>query len=233
LDAVTQDVDVVVSALQGGDDVIVHGQIALAEAAVRHGVRRFMPSDFAIDLLRAPPGAPQFEARKAADRVIDAMDLDVMHVLNGGFMDQMLNPAYPQLVDVEQGTVRYWGTGDEVFDLTTVDDTAAFAARLATDASAQPGIHTISGARVTFNGIARELEAVLGVTMRPTVWGDVDQLRAAIVAKGGSWDAAMEWYFLALLTTPPLEATADARDEGVHPIGLRPYLEGAYGRQAG
>jgi len=39
-----------------------------------------MPSDFAIDLFRAPPGAPQFEARKSADRAIDAMDLDVMHV---------------------------------------------------------------------------------------------------------------------------------------------------------
>lgn len=37
LDQATEGVDVVISALQGGADIIVDGQIALAEAAVRHG----------------------------------------------------------------------------------------------------------------------------------------------------------------------------------------------------
>jgi uncharacterized protein YbjT (DUF2867 family) len=41
LDAATTDVDVVVSALQGGFDVIADGQIALAESAAHNGVRRF------------------------------------------------------------------------------------------------------------------------------------------------------------------------------------------------
>jgi hypothetical protein len=54
--------------LQGQRDIIVDGQVALAKAAVRSGVRRFIPSDFAIDLFNAPAGAPQFEARKDADR---------------------------------------------------------------------------------------------------------------------------------------------------------------------
>ncbi|WP_286344989.1 NmrA family NAD(P)-binding protein [Frondihabitans sucicola] len=55
LDAATKGVDVIVSALQGGRDVIVDGQVALATAAVANGVHRFIPSDFAIDLFRAPP----------------------------------------------------------------------------------------------------------------------------------------------------------------------------------
>lgn len=40
LDAATSGVDVVVSALQGGPEVIVDGQVALAERAARTGVRR-------------------------------------------------------------------------------------------------------------------------------------------------------------------------------------------------
>ena len=71
LDDATRGVDVVISAMQGQRDIIVDGQIALATAAVRSGVRRFIPSDFAIDLFKAPAGAPQFEARTDADHEID------------------------------------------------------------------------------------------------------------------------------------------------------------------
>lgn len=85
LDAAVDGVDVVVSALQGGDDVIVDGQVGLAEAAVRNGVRRFLPSDFAIDVFHAPAGPPQFTARPRADAAIESLDLRVVHILSGGF----------------------------------------------------------------------------------------------------------------------------------------------------
>ena len=45
----TDGVDVVVSALQGGREIVVDGQIALARAAASNGVRRILPSDFALD----------------------------------------------------------------------------------------------------------------------------------------------------------------------------------------
>ena len=51
LDRATEGVDVIVFAVQGGPDVIVDGQVALAEAGKRNGVRRILPSDFALDLL--------------------------------------------------------------------------------------------------------------------------------------------------------------------------------------
>jgi uncharacterized protein YbjT (DUF2867 family) len=64
LEPATTGADVVVCALQGGPEVIVDGQVALAASAARNGVRRFVPSDFAIDLFKAPPGAPQFDMRR-------------------------------------------------------------------------------------------------------------------------------------------------------------------------
>lgn len=228
LEQATEGVDVVVSALQGGDDVIVDGQIALAEAAVRKGVRRFIPSDFAIDLFRAPEGAPQFDVRRRAAKAIDAMDLEVLHVLSGGFMDMMLNPSYPGMIDLQQGLVQTWGTGDEPFDLTTVPDTARFTARLATDDSAAAGVHTLSGSLVSFADIGREIEKVTGKPMQVHSFGDVDGLRSAIDAKGGGWNAIMEWYLLSMLTTPPLENPANDRYDDVRPTTVSQHVAAAY-----
>ena len=145
LDAATAGVDVVVSALQGGSETILDGQVALARAAAGNGVRRFLPSDFAIDLFTAPAGAPQFDLRRAAAEAIDALPMQVVHVLSGGFMDMMLDPAVPGLIDLSGGTVMLWGTGDEPFDLTTVEDTARFTARVATDSADVSGVRYLSG----------------------------------------------------------------------------------------
>ena len=51
-----RDVDVVVSALAGLDDVIVGAQGRLVRAASMAGVSKFVPSDFSIDYRRLPVG---------------------------------------------------------------------------------------------------------------------------------------------------------------------------------
>ena len=53
LQRATADVDVVSSAVQGGRGTIVDGQRALLAAAMRSGVRRILPSDFALDLFKS------------------------------------------------------------------------------------------------------------------------------------------------------------------------------------
>lgn len=53
LRAACRGVQVVVSAVQGGDEVIVDGQRRLLEAAAAAGMSRFVPSDYSLDLLHA------------------------------------------------------------------------------------------------------------------------------------------------------------------------------------
>ncbi len=231
LRAATRGVDVVVSALQGGEDIIVAGQIALAAASVANGVRRFIPSDFAIDLFRAPDGPPQFEIRKRASAAIEQMDLEVLHILQGAFMDGILHPDNTGMIDLDSGVVRFWGSGDEPIDMTTVEDTARFTARVAIDPDAASGVHTISGARVTFNDLAREIEAVTGIAMTPVSWGDVDALRDVITAKGGGWPAMRDWYFVSMLTTPVFDKPANHRYPDVRPLSLSHYVASAYGER--
>lgn len=228
LDAATTGVDVVVSALQGGPDVIVDGQVALARAAVGNGVRRFLPSDFAIDLFSAPEGAPQFDARRRAASEIDALPMQVVHVLSGGFMDMMLDPAAAGLIDLHAGTVMLYGTGDELFDLTTVEDTARFTARAATDPTDLSGVRYLSGARASFNTIIAETERLTGTALTRTVLGSADDLRRTIAGAEDPWSVVPQWYLLCMLTVAPFPTNENERYPDARPTGLRDYLEQAH-----
>ena len=228
LDAAATGVDVVVSALQGGRDVIVDGQVALAQAAARHGARRFVPSDFAIDLFTAPEGAPQFDARRQAARVIDALPMQVVHVLSGGFMDMMLDPAAAGLIDLSAGTVVLYGTGNEQFDLTTVEDTARFTSRLATDPADVSGVRYLSGARASFNTIIAETERLTGTPLTRIVLGSADDLRRITATADDPWSVVPQWYLLAMLTVAPFPTNDNDRYPDARPTGLRDYLAQAH-----
>ena len=186
---VTVGIDVVVSAVQGRQEILLDGQVALARAAKANGAHRFIPSDFAIDLFHAPPGAPQFDLRRVADAAIAETGLDVAHVLSGAFMDGFLDPSSSLVFDVRAGTANYWGNGDERFNLTLVDDTAHFAAKLAVDPDVQPGVYAISGAETSFNGIADDIEAVIGRPLQRRRIATLEDLQAAIAAKADDWAA--------------------------------------------
>lgn len=224
----TKGIDVVVSVVQGGQEVIVDGQVALARAAERNGVRRFVASDFAIDLFNAPAGAPMFAARRQADEVIDNLNLEVQHVLTGGFLDMMLSPDTPVLVDSGRSTVSFWGEGTEWFDMTTVEDTARLTARLAVDDTATGGVFAFSATQTTMQQIADELEQVTGRPFSRYSQGSLAQLRARIGSEQDPWVAFGLWYQLALATTPPLAALQNDRYPDVELTTLRDHLRTTY-----
>jgi len=221
---VTVGIDVVVSAVQGRQEILLDGQVALARAAKANGVHRFIPSDFAIDLFHAPPGAPQFDLRRVADAAIAETGLDVVHVLSGAFMDGFLDPSSSLVFDVRAGTANYWGDGDERFNLTLVDDTAHFAAKLAVDPGVQPGVYAISGTETSFNGIADDVEAVIGRLLQRRRIATLEDLQAAIAAKADDWAALGEWYVVSMLTTPPLRDLQNDRYPDVSLTSLTDYL---------
>lgn len=223
LDAAVAGVDVVVSAVQGGAETILTGQLALAGAAEAAGVRRFLPSDFALDFFSAPEGAPMFDLRRELAARLAELDLDVLHVLNGAFMDMMLDPRTAGVVDLDQRVGRYWGTGTDLFDLTLIEDVAAFTARLATDPTAGAGTYAISGSRTSFGAIIDLVEEVLGEPLRREQRGDREDLVAVIESATNPWQAIVAWYNLAMISTPPL-AEANARYPDLRPTTLEHHL---------
>jgi len=179
LDRASRGVDVIVSAVQGGTDVIVDGQVALAEAGKRNGVRRILPSDFGLDLFKATPGEhPAFNARATADKAIEALGIEHIHMLQGAFMG-MLQPGSP-LIDYDKGTVTFWGDGKQPIELTTVEDTARMTARVALDRDVPSGKFAFAGDRLSFQQVADIAETQTGKTFKRHSLGNEQRLRSTM-----------------------------------------------------
>lgn len=189
-------VDIVVSAVQGGREVIVDGQLALARAAREQGARRILPSDFALDLFAATPGEhPAFDLRREADEAIAGLGLEHLHVLNGAFLDGMVGMGF----DHDARTVSYWGTGDELFEATTVEDTARFTARAALDRDLVSGPFGVVGDRVGANTMTDTVERITGARYSRRSNGTVDELRAVLDGARDRGDAMAQTYAAYLL----------------------------------
>ena len=194
LDRATRGVDVIVCAVQGGPDVIIDGQVALAEAGRRNGVRRILPSDFALDLFKATPGEHMmFDLRATADARIGEIGLEQVNVLQGGFMDLFLPGR--GAIDLEAGTVGFFGGGNRPIEVTSVEDTARMVARVALDRDVQAGKFAFAGDRVSFREAGEIVAKQTGHPIRPVAFGSEADLRAAM-AKADPQKRVMLAYLL-------------------------------------
>jgi len=199
LDRATQGVDVIVSAVQGGPEVIIDGQVALADAGRRNGARRIVPSDYALDLFRSPPGEhPLFDLRRAADGRIAATGIEHVHVLQGAFME-MFRPGAGVIGGDD--VVRFWGDGTRPIDVTSVEDAARMVARVALDWEVRSGKFAFAGDRISILGAVAVVEAQTGRTFERRSLGSDADLRAAMAkAKDDPQAAVMLAYQLTMLT---------------------------------
>lgn len=155
-----RDAACVVSALSGLEPVILEAQGQLLDGAVAAGVPRFIPSDFAIDFRKLPPGTNRnLDLREAFRTRAEAAPIRLTSVLNGAFMD-MLTGTIP-IIQHSLRRVLYWGSADQTMDFTTIADTAAYTARAAMDPDT-PRVLNICGARVNARDIAAAVSRVRG-----------------------------------------------------------------------
>ena len=154
----------VVSALNGLRDVIVERQGVLLDAAVRAGVPRLIPSDYAADFTRVPPGDNRnFDLRREFMLRADHARIEVTSVLNGAFMD-MLGAEMP-IIQSRIHRVLYWRSADQPLDFTMKDDVAAYTAAVALDGST-PRFLRIAGDTLTVRELAAVMTEVTGERFR-------------------------------------------------------------------
>jgi uncharacterized protein YbjT (DUF2867 family) len=200
LDRATQGIDVIVSAIQGGPDVIIEGQVALAEAGKHNGVRRILPSDYALDLFKATPGEHMmFDLRRNADEKIAATGIEHVHILQGAFMEMFAPGA--GTIDYDKGVVTFWSDGTQPIDVTSVEDTARMVARVALDRSVGSGKFAFTGDRVSILDATQIIEAQFGREFERRSRGSEADLRATLAeAKNDPQTAVMLAYQLYMLT---------------------------------
>ncbi|MBO0936542.1 NmrA family NAD(P)-binding protein [Fibrella sp. HMF5335] len=137
------DVAVVVSAVQGLHDVIVGTQTVVLDAAVAAGVPRFIPSDFASDFTKLKAGENRnFDLRREFSAYLDKAPIQATSILNGAFAE-LLTYGTP-LLNTKEHQVGYWEDADWRIDFTTMDDTAAYTAAAAMDATTPRFLRTAS-----------------------------------------------------------------------------------------
>ena len=133
----------VVSAFQGLRDVIVDTQSVLLSVAIAAGVPRFIPSDYSIDFTEQPPGENRsFDLRREFHQRLGVAPIKSTAIFNGAFAE-ILTYNIP-LLDYEKKMVGYWQDPDWHIDFTTMDDTAAFTAAAALDATTPQALHIAS-----------------------------------------------------------------------------------------
>lgn len=148
----------IVSALSGIRDVIIDAQTNLADAALKAGVPRFIPSDYCIDYRKLIHGRNRnLDIRREFSTVIDTSGLQATSILNGMFTE-LLREQAPVILK-KQKRIFFWGNADQKMDFTSMKDTAAFTAEVALDDSSPRWLY-IAGEEASMRdikGIAERL----------------------------------------------------------------------------
>ncbi|KAI1387925.1 nmrA-like family protein [Hypoxylon trugodes] len=168
--------DVVVCCYLGDAKLMVNGQTTLIDACAAEGVPRYVASDWSIDYTKLELG--QLFPKDPMIRVkayLDAQDkVKGVHVLVGMFMDMAFSQAF-QVYDPASSTLKYWGTGDEIWEATTYRNAAEFTAAVVADKDAV-GVKKLVGGRATFKEISGAFERAYGEKPKLERQGSADDL---------------------------------------------------------
>lgn len=163
-----------ISALQGLHDVIVDVQKAFLDAAVAAKVARFIPSDFSLDFTKLPKGENRnFDLRREFHQLLEKAPIAATSIYNGPFAE-ILSYNIPVL-DMKKKMVGYWGNdADWHLDFTTMDDTAAYTAAAALDASAPKALR-IASFQVSPKQLAALASEITGAPFNLVPMGSIEK----------------------------------------------------------
>ncbi|MBA2510408.1 MAG: hypothetical protein H0V28_02905 [Rubrobacteraceae bacterium] len=134
-----------------------------------------------LDLFKASPGELlPFDLRREADEAIAPLGMERVHVLTGAFLDTLATGGGVVDFDDEAGAATFWGSGEERFEATTIDDTARYAARVAVDPSVPSGKFAVAGQRLSLGEIVSAVERGTGRRYERRSRGTTEDLRAWI-----------------------------------------------------
>ena len=231
--AAFQGVASVVSAVQGGPDTIVEAQLRFLRAARQAGVRRFIASDYSMNLFTVPEGHNvSSDDRREFGRRADAErgDVEVVHVLNGAFLDRRVLFGFLGAVNLQKREAYRWGDGTSEMQFTTYADTAAYTAAAALDDRPVPKFLFVAGDSLSFDRLVKEVEAGLGASITVKYLGSFSELdtqiktrHAAEPANIPAWLPLMYWRAM-LNGSGKLGPLMNDRYPDIRPTGVREYV---------
>jgi uncharacterized protein YbjT (DUF2867 family) len=230
-------IDTVVSAVNGGEDVVVGGQRNLIRAAGVAGVQRLVPSDFSLDLHRLEYGFNQaLDWRKHVDSEFFGRSVRWNPVLSGVFPEQFLSPMGP-VVDWTQNTFSYWGDPSVKTDFTTRADTASYVAETLLNPELIGRTIRVSACQLSMPEVHALIERTTGRRLTLVHRGSSDDLLDHIEKlrtddAQSETIAALEQHWSQQCGQGRLHPLDNARFPGIRPVTLQRYLAGESGGRA-
>jgi len=238
LDRACAGVETVISAVNGGPEVKLSGQIALVDAARRAGVSQFVPSVYAFNIFKLQPGdvVTSDWDRQVVEAARQA-GLATTVILPGYFYEVLLAP-FLGIFDLAQGQVNYWGDGETALDATAISDVARYTVEAVLDQTARGQVIEVAGEQISFNGIAALYEEVTGRRATITVKGTAEQLKAwmdeaqAKTPENFFGILLAQYQYVTIIGKSRLSQPANARFPHIRPIRLREHLRQTLGQPA-
>ncbi|KAH8550696.1 hypothetical protein BGW37DRAFT_498058 [Umbelopsis sp. PMI_123] len=155
--------DAVADALQGADAVIsvtstdgLNNQYVWIKAAVRAGVKRFLPSEYGLNTQTTP--GPIFDKKRAIQREIEKNGLEYTYVFTSLFADETIIPYLG--FDVKEGAATLVGDSSVPLSLAYRKDIAAFVVEILKNPSVSRNkALQIVSTRTSFDGIVERFKA--------------------------------------------------------------------------
>jgi nucleoside-diphosphate-sugar epimerase len=194
LDAAVEGAFAVISAVNGGPEVVIEGQSRLLDVAERHGVTRFIPSDYSLDFFALDDGDNVFlDLRRAFAKRIERSKLQYSHVMIGALTEVHLSKPYG-IFDLEAGTATPWGTGAELVDVTTLADAGRFIAEVALDEGAPKRV-SFAGDAVSVMDVATSYARITGRALDVRSRGSIAELEDWIRGRKATARSPLEYVF--------------------------------------
>lgn len=179
LEEAMKDAYAVVSALQGGPNIMVDAQLRLLRSARRADVRRFIPSCFSYNIFGLDAGdninTDMLRAFASASEG-ERGHVDVVHIQNGAFLDRKILFGFLGAFDLDHGRAFLWGDGNAEMDFTTYADTARYTAEVAVDEGTVPSIMEVAGDTLDFHELVRAYERGSGKSVAVDKKGTLSDL---------------------------------------------------------
>lgn len=132
--------EVAICCYLGNNELMTEGQMTLVNACIDEKVSIYIASDWSFDYrgLRLgdhPSKDPMIHINAYLEAKEKSGEIKAVHVLNGSLMEVVMGPFNP-FFQPKARAYQYWGTGDEVMEMTAYADAAAFTAEVAADPTA-------------------------------------------------------------------------------------------------
>lgn len=225
-----ENVETIVSAVSGNEDIALIGQLNLIEAAELKGVKRMIPSDYTIDYRKLDLGENYFlDMRIKVAETLEKSNLDYTIILNGYFMEAIFSSFF-EIFDFEAGTFSYWGDGEKLFDTTSMDDTAKYVAEVVTDPEMSNTVLQIAGDVLNLKELLSIYEKITGKTLVEKQLGSAEELKSwidqTILNATSPFEYLSQQYLLEMVSGKgKLENIQNERYPQIKPISVSQYIK--------